>query len=108
MRRRISRRLALPAANAGSKITEKSVEAEVKLHPEYIKVVVAYNEADAMLDMIKAALEAFKQRRDMLIQLGASQREEMKGELRMGSVSHHDAVLSRIKEMAKERAATPA
>jgi hypothetical protein len=65
------------------KITDKSVEASIARDIRYVKAQRAYNEAKALASLANNALEAFKQRRDMLIQLGASEREEMKGEMSM-------------------------
>jgi hypothetical protein len=59
------------AAQAGEKITEAALSKAVKLNKEYIQAV----------NLCRHALEAFKQRRDMLVQIGVAQREEMKGEL---------------------------
>jgi hypothetical protein len=71
------------AADSGGKVTEKQIEQEIARTPTYITAVHAYNEAKANTALAWSATEAFRQRRDMLIQLGANQREEMKGEARM-------------------------
>ena len=67
----------------GVKATEKMIEAEVITDPGLLKSRLAFNEARAITTLAHGALEALRQRRDMLIQLGASEREEMKGDMRM-------------------------
>ena len=63
------------------KVTEAMVSNAVLTDPRYIKVRKAYNESKGVLEMLKASTEAFRQRRDMLVQLGATAREERKGEM---------------------------
>jgi hypothetical protein len=70
------------AAAESAKITEKQIEQEISRTPSYIKAAFAYNDAKAQSALTAGMVEAFRQRRDMLIQLGANSREEMKGELR--------------------------
>lgn len=65
----------------GGKVTEKMIDSAVLTDPRYIKIRKAYNEAKGVLEMNKASTEAFRQRRDMLIQIGADAREEKKGEI---------------------------
>lgn len=69
-------------AEDGVKSTEKMIEQEISRSASYIKAANAYNEARADTALAHGAVEAFRHRRDMLVQLGANQREEMKGELR--------------------------
>ena len=63
------------------KLTEKQIEHSICRDPSYIAITLEYNEAVAMQNLCNNALEAFRQRRDMLIQLGANARDEAKGEL---------------------------
>jgi hypothetical protein len=79
----------------GAKTTEKQIEQEVSRTPSYIKAVNTYNEAKANTALAASTVEAFRQRRDMLIQLGANQREELKGETR---VVGHDRVRQELRE----------
>lgn len=67
----------------GVKITESMVKAAVIRHPKYQKAVTRYNEAKAIAEMVKTAADSFRHRRDMLIQMGADRREEMKGAVRV-------------------------
>lgn len=65
----------------GTKYTEAMLEAEVTLHPDYIEALEVSNKYKWAEMMAKEALEALKQRRDMLVQKGKSALEERKGEL---------------------------
>lgn len=67
----------------GAKITEAMITNAVKADKAYIAARRMQNEAKGVLEMNKVAAEAFKQRRDMLIQVGADAREERKGEMYM-------------------------
>lgn len=69
------------------KITEATVKSRVLLDPRYQKIVQLKLEAEMIAGMTKDATEAFKQRRDMLIQLGSDAREEFKGSMRMRDTS---------------------
>lgn len=71
------------AADKGSKVTEKYIANQIILDKRYQKALENYHEAKMISGLTKEALDAFRQRRDMLIQVGADLREEMKGELRM-------------------------
>lgn len=67
------------ASAAGSKITENQIRAEIILSPDYISAQRNYSEAKGMTALAASAVEAFRQRRDMLIQLGANSRAELQG-----------------------------
>lgn len=82
---RVSQTYRDEAAAEGKKITEKALEELVSKDTTAIRIRKAYIEAQAIEDECKAALEAIKHRRDMLIQIGANQREEMKGDARLKS-----------------------
>jgi len=72
------------AANAaGTKITEAQVKAQVNLETDAIAVRSAVNEARMVSNICKSTADAFKHRRDMIIQLGFNSREERKGEVRV-------------------------
>lgn len=66
----------------GTKITEAAIDKEIDRDSRMVKTRLTTIEARAIAELSKQALFAFSQRRDMLIQLGAAAREEMKGELR--------------------------
>jgi hypothetical protein len=63
------------------KLTEKQIEQAIARDPAYVAAQIAFNDASAVASMCNNALEALRQRRDMIIGLGASAREEMKGAL---------------------------
>lgn len=60
------------------KLTEAMIEKEITRHPKMIGACKALIEAEALAELAKNALKAFEQRKDMLVQLGADAREEMK------------------------------
>lgn len=66
---------------AFGKVTETMIANAVMTDPRYIKARKMYNESKGVVEMLKASTEAFRQRRDMLVQVGAMTREERKGEL---------------------------
>ena len=70
------------AAISGEKLTEGAIAGQVRLHPTVIAHRIAYNEAKQIETLCKGAVKAFEQRRDMLIQMGASERKDRDGELR--------------------------
>jgi hypothetical protein len=78
---KLDKQLRDEAAAASAKITEKQIEQGIARSPDYIKAVYAHNEAKAAMALASVAVESFKQRRDMLIQIGASERQELKGDL---------------------------
>ncbi|MCH8476060.1 MAG: hypothetical protein LAT55_12635 [Opitutales bacterium] len=78
---RVYRRVRDAAAAAGNKLTETQVDKQVAVHPQVIALKKAKNEAAQIEAVAKTAVEAFRHRRDMLVQHGATSREEMKGEL---------------------------
>lgn len=69
------------------KFTEAVVLAEINRSSSFIAASKDLNEAKALEGFIRNALEAFKQRKDMLVSLGANQRQEASGELRMNAMS---------------------
>jgi len=71
------------AAEDGEKVTETVVRNRILLDPRHRKITDRMLDAKAVAGMTKDACESFKQRRDMLIQVGANVREESKGDLRM-------------------------
>lgn len=66
----------------GAKLTEAMIDQGVTRTPEVVTARLAYINAKANTQLAQLAVEAFRQRRDMLIQLGASAREELKGDIR--------------------------
>lgn len=86
---RVDRSLRDKAAEAGEKTTEAGLEKMVAVHPRVIAIRKAVNSAKFVEGQARAAAEAFRQRRDMLVGTGATRREEMKGEV---SISRRAAI----------------
>lgn len=91
------------AVAANEKQTEAQLSAQVTRHPKVIEMKRALNEAKQQEAVAKTAMEAFRHRRDMLIQEGLLQREEMKGELSIMERSARDQALEAQKERFKAR-----
>jgi hypothetical protein len=70
-------------ALTGEKTTEKMVENAVKLDPRWLKAKNLVIEADTISSINRSLVESLKDRRDMLIQLGADRRDEFKGAARV-------------------------
>lgn len=71
------------AAARGEKLTETRVENRARLTMEVVVAVSEMGTANYNLARIKAVVEALAAKRDMLIQLGSTQREEIKQEIRV-------------------------
>lgn len=84
-------RLALAAGT--EKVTEKMIEMEVKLDPEYVAGKNRVIEGEMIAATRKGCNIAMRDRKDMLVQIGADRREEGKGQLRMleQDAGHNDA-----------------
>ena len=80
---RVSKNIRDKAASEGVKLTEPNIAAMVARTESVINARMAYNDAKAQAELGKHVLEALKQRRDMLVQIGVAQREEKKGKLRI-------------------------
>ncbi|WP_062120199.1 hypothetical protein [Aureimonas sp. AU40] len=102
----VYRKLRDEASQAGTKITEAQLTANVAIHRQVRAVKGALNEAKQIETIAKHAVEAFRHRRDMLIQEGLISREEMKGELTIRrkniaeeeSKTQRDQVLERLRQ----------
>lgn len=70
-------------AKMGEKTTEKMVENAVKLDPRWLKAKNMVIEAETIAAINKGLVESIKDRRDMIIQLGADRRDEYKGAARV-------------------------
>lgn len=80
---RLDKKVRDDAVNAGSKITEAQVKAQISIHPRNIQVRTAVNKARMVASIAKSTADSFRHRRDMLTQLSFNSREERKGELRL-------------------------
>lgn len=70
-------------ALGGEKTTEKMVENAVKMDPRWAKAKSLVVEAETIATINKNLVESLKDRRDMIIQLGADRRDEYKGAARV-------------------------
>lgn len=102
----VAKKMRDDAAASGAKITEKQIESEVPLNKTVRDLKSAYNEAKAIHALAIQALEAFKQRRDMLIQMGVARREEIKGEARVAVATANQDKLDLLKAKLIERQAS--
>lgn len=78
---RIYKRIRNEFATAGDKITEAQLEKLVRVDGTVIGYRRLLNEAKQVESLAKSAVDAFRQRKDMLVSYGMMQREEMKGEV---------------------------
>jgi hypothetical protein len=104
---KVYRKLRDGAVKSGAKLTEVQLEKSVSVHPQVVQMKRARNEAKQIEANAKAAAEAFKQRRDMLIQEGAKQRQERDGEVAINARREREraseATIQRIQQKMEER-----
>ena len=91
IRAKIDKAIRETAVKDGRKITENAIDQEIALDTTYLKAKMEVIEAEAEEAGVRAIVEGMRHRKDMLIQLGADAREELKGELRMSATPHIDA-----------------
>lgn len=84
-------------AASGEKVTEKMVETAVKIDPRWILMKNVVIEAESIANINKALAISLGDRRDMLIQLAADRRDEMKGQARLMEV---EAAREELKDRA--------
>jgi hypothetical protein len=81
---------------AGEKVTEKAVENAVLMDAKWIKNQNVVIEAQTIASINRGLVDSLKDRKDMLVQLGADRREEGKGQLRtMAATAAHDDLKAR-------------
>lgn len=94
------------AANDGGKVTESGIMKEIDRHPSIVTLKKIYNEAKMMVKISGVAMESFRHRKDMIVQLGATSREELKGELRMNAAKNmEDDRQARMKRVMENMSA---
>lgn len=86
------------AIDNGEKVVVSDLEKQVTCDSRVVAVKKALNEARQIEATCKTAVEAFRHRRDMLVQSGATEREELKGDLRMMRPEERDAEIADRKE----------
>lgn len=74
------RRLAI---EEGEKPTEKMIEARLRQDPRWVKAKTALIDANGISSINRALVESLRDRKDMLVQLGADRRNEMQGQTRV-------------------------
>lgn len=88
------------AAAGGAKVTEKAVENTVKADPRWLAAKERLIDAEMIASVNKGLAASLADRRDMLIQLGANQRDESKGAMRMAAAKEAAESLSARAAMA--------
>lgn len=93
-------------AASGEKVTEKMVENAVKMDPRWLKAKNLVIEAETIASINKSLVESLKDRRDMIIQLGADRRDEYKGQARiLAEQQERDQLRDRARAAMQGRAA---
>lgn len=84
---------------AGTKFTEKVIEAMIQKDSGYQAAQARAHEAKAIASMVDTAADSFRHRKDMLIQVGADLRQQREGELRLSEKRHPgEAALEAMKK----------
>jgi len=96
------------AVKAGDKVTEAQLEKMVARHSSVTAMKRSLNAAKRIEAQAKTALEAFRHKKDMLVQLGAISREELKGELTIAARNTHESLQKEVMEQKTNRAAAVA
>lgn len=92
------------AAEEGEKVTEKALENRVKSDPRWGKGKLMVIDAAGISDINRALVESLRDRKDMLVQLGADRRDEMKGQARvMGAAGIAQELRDRAMGLVKEQ-----
>lgn len=90
-------------AKAEEKVTEKMVDCAVKQDPNWLKAKNMMIEAETIAAMNKSMVDSLRDRKDMLVQLGADRREGMKGQLRiLSEQGDRESIADRAANAARE------
>ena len=108
----VYRKLRDELVKSGEKFSEPMLAAAVSKSLEVRQIKVALNEAKQIESVAKTAVEGFRHRRDMLVQQGLLQREELKGELTIAKkqaaedvrANAKDDLFARLKEIDQSNA----
>jgi hypothetical protein len=92
-------------AASGEKTTVQMVDSAVKVDPRWLKAKNTVIEAEAIAAINKSMVESLKDRRDMIIQLGADRRDEYKGAARVLAENNEREELRERAARAAQRAA---
>ncbi|UUZ75410.1 hypothetical protein LP414_27220 [Polaromonas sp. P1(28)-13] len=86
----------------GEKTTEKMIETAVKTDPVWARAKNTLIESETIAAINKSLVESLKDRRDMIIQLGADRRDESKGAARtMAEKDNRDDLRNRAQSAAR-------
>lgn len=88
-----------------TKVTEGLVASEVAIDPRMRKMEALLREAKEQMNLLKGTCDAFKQRRDSLMQLAFNMREEGKGQPRVMNTAAKGNTKNRINAL-KDRFAS--
>jgi hypothetical protein len=80
------------------KTTEKQIESEVMMDERYMKIQRRLSEAEAQAALAEAAREAFRHRKDMLVQRSVDTRVERQGELRIMAAKEAEQAQQQAKQ----------
>lgn len=94
----VYRKLRDQFAESGEKVTEAQLEKLVTRHAKVIAIKKALNEAKHIEKIAAMAVESFRHRKDMLVQLGADQRQEMQGEIAVRVRESREQALASTKD----------
>ena len=87
---------------AGEKVTEKMVEVEVKKDPRWGKIKSLVIDADTIAGINRALVDSLRDRKDMLVQLGADRRGEINGQRStMAATEHRQSEAQRAADVAR-------
>jgi hypothetical protein len=107
---KVYRKLRDEAVKSGAKMTEATLEKSVAVHDQVVAMKRARNEAKQIEAHAKIAVEGFRHRRDMLVQEGATQRQEMQGETSINARNERESAARaserRVLEMMSTRASS--
>jgi len=98
---RVSKEMRANYAIKGTKITENQLNNEVAADSRVAAVEMEVVNAQYDADMARSAFEAFKQRRDMLVQISKTRLEEYRGELRTVVTDNVNDLKQRALDIAK-------
>ena len=109
---RVYRLLRDKAVADKEKVTEVQLEKQVSIQSQVVSFKRGLNEARQIEDICKVTVEAFRHRKDMLVQQGAYSREEMKGEMSMSirnagevaSAGDRQAILNKVAALRNAKA----
>ena len=88
------------ARDSKEKVTEPVIANRIKSDDRYSEAFNVHADSALILNLAKGAMNAMANKRDMLIQLGASERQEIKGSLRL----HEETPRTQMEAILKNRA----